>query len=80
MTVTEKKAYWVIPAGIKQVLYAQIRNINFQGRKSSRPEVSCFGRPSHSPSPGPDVAAPDDEEMPIIHWLCALLNLLFCLL
>ena len=63
MTVTEKKAYWVIPAGIKQVPYAQIRNIKFQGKKSSHQEVSCSRRLPHSPTPGPDVAAPDDEEM-----------------
>ena len=31
MTVTEKKAYWVIPSAVKEVPYAPVRLINFEG-------------------------------------------------
>ncbi len=33
MTVTQKKAYWVIPNGVKEVPYARVRNIELTGKK-----------------------------------------------
>ena len=35
MTVTEKKAYWVIQSSVKEVPYASVRLTNFEGRKGS---------------------------------------------
>ena len=32
MTVTQKKAYWVIPNSVKEVPYAPIMDINFFGK------------------------------------------------
>ena len=33
MTVTEKKAYWVMPNGVKDVPYAHVKCIKFIGKK-----------------------------------------------
>ena len=35
MTVTQKKAYWVMPSGVKDVPYAQVKDIEFIGKKRS---------------------------------------------
>ena len=35
MTVTQKKAYWVMPTGIKEVHYAPVKYIDFVGKKGS---------------------------------------------
>ena len=35
MTVTQKKAYWVMPTGIKEVHYAPVKDIDFVGKKGS---------------------------------------------
>ena len=66
MTVTGKKAYWVIPTGIKQVPYAQIKDIRFEGKKSSHPKASK-SRSSHSPTPVQEISAPNEEEMKILY-------------
>ena len=47
MTVTEKKAYWVIPSSVKEVPYAPVRLINFEGRKGSLAKLTS---PQSSPS------------------------------
>ena len=35
MTVMQKKAYWVMPTGIKEVHYAPVKDIDFVGKKGS---------------------------------------------
>lgn len=35
MTVTQKKAYWVIPTAVKEVPYSKIKDMNFQGKSAS---------------------------------------------
>lgn len=35
MTVTQKKAYWVLPPSVKEVSYAPLSHINFLGRSGS---------------------------------------------
>lgn len=35
MTVTQKKAYWVMPTGVKEVQYAPVKDIGFLGKKRS---------------------------------------------
>ena len=35
MTVTQKKAYWVMPSSVKDVPYVPIKSIDFIGRKRS---------------------------------------------
>ncbi len=35
MTVTQKKAYWVMPTGVKEVQYAPVKEIDFLGKKGS---------------------------------------------
>ena len=53
MTVTEKKAYWVMPNGVKDVPYAPVKCIKFIGKKRSIAaiETSQFRRDTPSPSP-----------------------------
>lgn len=36
MTVTQKKAYWVISNGVQEVSYGPVKEINFVGKKRSR--------------------------------------------
>lgn len=78
MTVTQKKAYWVIPNGVKEVPYAPVKNMDFVGKKRSlaimasldfkQPDSSCSPTPSPSPisrpskSPTPALTVPDHEE------------------
>ena len=64
MTVTQKKAYWVIPGGIKDVPYAPAQQIMFVGKSkiaassmlactsnaSSAPDVSSITSPFPRPS------------------------------
>ena len=35
MTVTQKKAYWVMPTGVKEVQYAPVKDVDFVGKKGS---------------------------------------------
>lgn len=63
MTVTQKKAYWVIPGAIKSVPYAPISSIKFIGKKGSINAITS--RPSKSPTPVSDkpIPSPSHEEM-----------------
>ena len=71
LTVTQRKAYWVIPNAVKQVTYAPVREISFIGKKRSRSILSSSASSSsvsRSPSPLPvshtvQVTSPTDEEI-----------------
>ena len=71
LTVTQRKAYWVIPNAVKQVTYAPVREISFIGKKWSRSILSSSASSSsvsRSPSPSPvshtvQVTSPTDEEI-----------------
>jgi hypothetical protein len=64
-TVTQKKAYWVIPSAVKEVSYAKIGDMNFQGKVSTWKSMKChtgsnmLQLPSRPASPaksdGPDI-------------------------
>ncbi len=41
MTVTQKKAYWVTPSGVKEVKCSKIKDMKFQGRKRAQKEMKC---------------------------------------
>lgn len=57
MTVTQKKAYWVMPNGVKEVQYAPVKDINFVGKKRSATKLSSLDfRPSPSSTPAPFLA------------------------
>ena len=57
MTVTQKKAYWVIPPNIKDVPYSPVSDIKFQGKSTMLSAWQAFRTPSpainqsRSPSP-----------------------------
>ena len=54
MTVTQKKAYWVIPTGVKDVPYAPVKSIDFICKKRSFSALqSLYFRSSVSPTPPP---------------------------
>lgn len=61
MTVTQKQAYWVIPNAVKEVPYAPVQNINFQGKKGSHMKRTA-ARSSQSPTSDLEKV-PSDEEM-----------------
>ena len=65
MTVTQKKAYWVMPTGVKEVPYAPVKDIAFRGKKRSASMIeslqystSCASQTSAlpaGPSPSPST-------------------------
>lgn len=69
MTVTQKKAYWVIPNAVKAVPYAPIKHINFIGKKRSRSILSNLSSSpsvSHSPTLSPTDASTNSFVFPIV--------------
>ena len=40
-TVTQEKAYWLLPSGLKTVTYATVENINFKSAKSMKKGIDC---------------------------------------
>lgn len=45
MTVTQKKAYWVLPPSVKEVPYAPLSHINFLGRSGSLTALRSLSPP-----------------------------------
>ena len=69
MTVTQKKAYWVIPNGIKDVPYSRVRDIEFTGKKKSWAAIETGDFPSSSKSsrsPTPTVQRASLSPPPMI--------------
>jgi hypothetical protein len=68
LTVTQKKAYWVIPKAIKEVQYAPAKDIQFQGKKRA---LSSLASSKKSSSPqlneednkSPNIPVPTDAEV-----------------
>ena len=69
MTVTQKKAYWVIPGAIKDVPYAPVCQIKFIGKNKLRLNTESPSPSSPSPSTHSSsttsghVPLPTSEEM-----------------
>ena len=79
MTVTQKKAYWVLPPCVKDIPYAPLSDIKFQGKSAALNAWKTFRTPSpaaerssspstsRSPSPAPSSAkkikSPTAEEL-----------------
>ena len=57
MTVTQKKAYWVIPNAVKEVLYAPVKSIDFVGKKRSF-YIALQSSSSRSATPSPSPTSP----------------------
>ncbi len=53
MTVTQKKAYWGMPTGVKALQYAPVREIDFIGKKRSAAMMKSTIVHKHSMSPSP---------------------------
>ena len=53
MTVTQKKAYWGMPTGVKALQYAPVREIDFIGKKRSAAMMKSTIVRKHSMSPSP---------------------------
>lgn len=56
MTVTQKKAYWVIPNKVKDVPYSPVLDIHFIGKKKSETIMSSPSSPS--PSLSSSISSP----------------------
>ena len=63
MTVTQKKAYWVIPNVVKKVPYAPVSKISFIGRKGSQTQLHSSTSNPPSPSQLKDMPDITDEEV-----------------
>ena len=48
MTVTQKRAYWVMSSGVKDVPYATLKDISFRGKSNLRVSWNEFGNKSRS--------------------------------
>ena len=65
LTITDKSAYWVMPAGVAKVPFAEIRDISAVGKKRKRHECSSDTSPKQA---GANTArfthtsVPSDEE------------------
>ena len=46
LTVTDKKAYWVLPSAVTKVPYARIKDINFFKASATTPKDTCDFTPS----------------------------------
>ncbi len=46
MTVTDRKAYWVMPTAVKDVPYSRVKDIEFVGRKRSLNEMKALTFPT----------------------------------
>ena len=69
LTVTDKKAYWVLPTSVKTVPYARVKDINFW----KTPCLTSTVKPS-------SVIPPSETELTSsIASMTALLNLHYCL-
>ncbi|XP_046857602.1 uncharacterized protein LOC124451003 [Xenia sp. Carnegie-2017] len=55
LTVTDKKAYWVLPSAVKAVPYAKVQNINF-----SKFNKKCEGKMQRNPVPAPSSSELDE--------------------
>ena len=83
MTVTQKKAYWVMPHSVKDVPYASVKQIEFFGKKrsltsfqtlqyqsgsSSSPSPCTTPRSSKSPAPELKEASVEKSKIFLLHW------------
>ena len=65
MTVTQKKAYWVMPNGVKDVPYAPVKSIEFIGKKKSSTAIQTSQFPrGNTPSPSP-CSTPRSSKSPV---------------
>ena len=69
MTVTQKKAYWVLPPSVKEIPYAPLSYINFHGKsQSTSSSVSLSANPLNQPCTTSNLTSktiecPSSEEM-----------------
>lgn len=70
-TVTQEKAYWLLPSGIKKVEYKTIREIDFKGANSKKRELdrkieninaSATPKPTKTKEPTP-IPPPTESEL-----------------
>ena len=66
LTVTQRKAYWVIPNAVKTVTYAPVREISFIGKKRSQSILSSSSSSSVSRSPSPSPVSSSTNNCPTL--------------
>ena len=66
-TVTQEKAYWLLPSGLKGISYEPVENINFKSAKSLKKDIDCaISLTPNKPTKAmtlPDVQPPSDDEL-----------------
>ena len=67
-TVTQEKAYWLLPSGTKGINYEQVEDINFKSAKSLKKDIDCAisqtpPNKQTKPMTLPDVPPPTDIEL-----------------
>ena len=72
LTVTEKKAYWVLPSAVKSVPYARVKDIQFSKTPSSTTTI----KPSIVPSPSETELSHFLNSIKNCHSKTALLSLI----
>ena len=68
LTVTDKKAYWVLPPAVKTVPYAKVKDINFfktPTGSAGESKACCIA----NKTPTKVVSCPTHNEMAILKWL-----------
>ena len=78
-TVTQTKAYWLLPSGINKVEYAEVNDINFTSMKTRKKQMDkCFVNGEHvSPSsnkPAVHAAPPASFFFGVHSWLVKVLG------
>lgn len=75
-TVTQEPAYWLLPASVKKVSYAEVRDINFSSAKAMKKQFeSQFDNVSAAPSPVPastkkakkTINPPTDDDLQVFY-------------
>ena len=67
-TVTQEKAYWLLPSGTKGINYEQVEDITFKSAKSLKKDSDCAisqtpPNKQTKPMTLPDVPPPTDDEL-----------------
>ena len=74
LTVTQRPAYWAIPSSVKDIHYAPVRQIDFQGKKASLTKMTADSTPNQPAASVSTVC--NDVDNPSQEDLCQLFSAL----
>ena len=76
LTVTQQPAYWAIPSGVKDIHYAPVRKIDFQGKQASLAKLADDSESTLSLPAASVSTVCNDVESPSKEELCQLFSAL----